>query len=458
MKEFWSKLKKIFGNKWVKFTLVSVIYILWFVVWSRNPWMLLGLPVIYDIYISKFLSRKLLTKHKKRKKESKSYREVWGWIDAIIFAAIAIPLISIYFFQNFKIPSSSMEKTLLVGDHLCVSKLAYGPKLPNTPISMPFVHNAMPFSGGRKKSYSEIIRSPYKRIAGFGDVRRGDIVVFNFPAGDTVLLENINATYYDVLRGFQAQYGEKAGRDAIERQFTLQARPVDKREHYVKRCVAVPGDTLSVSQGYVYINGKQQDAPKGMEFRYWVKTNGTAFSRSVLDKLGLSEEDCISYQDNTYWINLTQESLDRIKQMPNVVSIVRDEDNTYDMNIFPQDYNNFPWSLDTFGPLWIPKKGTTVELSMDNIALYERIIKNYENNSLEIKDGVIFINGTPANGYTFKMDYYFMMGDNRHGSLDSRFWGFVPEDHVVGKPAFIFWSKNMDRGGIRWNRMFTNPK
>lgn len=451
-------MKQIFGNRWVKFGLVSVIYILWFVVWARSPWMLLGLPVIYDIYISKFMARKLFAGHKRRRRENKVYREVWGWIDALIFAAIVIPVLNIFIFQNFKIPTSSMEKTLLVGDHLCVSKLAYGPKMPNTPIAFPFVHNTMPFSR-TKKSYSEAINRPYKRIAGFGSVQRDDIVVFNFPAGDTVLLERINETYYDVLRYEQAKYGEKEGHAAIQREYTVVDRPVDRREHYVKRCVAVAGDTLTVKSGYVYINGRPQKAHPGVEFMYYVHTSGTPIPRKTIDEMNLSSDDIYYYRDeNMYMMNLTQENLEKVKGLPNVTGVTRFDMNGHDPNVFPQDFKNYPWTVDSFGPLWIPKKGATVAITPETLPLYHRIIKNYEGNSLEVKGDMIYINGAPADSYTFKMDYYFMMGDNRHGSLDSRYWGFVPEDHVVGKPAFIFWSRNMETRKIRFNRMFSNPK
>lgn len=456
MKELWNNAKRFFGNRWVKFGIVSVIYILWFVVWSRCPWMLLGLPVIYDIYITKFISRTLFTGHKRRRRENKAYREVWGWIDAIIFAAIVIPIISIYFFQNFKIPSSSMEKTLLVGDHLCVSKLAYGPRMPNTPIAMPFVHNAMPLSNGMRKSYSEAIKLPYKRIAGFGTVQRGDIVVFNFPAGDTVILERINETFYDIVRNLEPQYGART-RDMLAKEYTIRARPVDRREHYVKRCVAIPGDTLTVVNGVVHIDGVAETVRPGMEHNYLVRTTGTPIPRSAFEKMGLSKEDY--YQDgHLYLLNLTEENRTKIEAMKNVESVERQVYDNFDRNIFPHDFALFPWTLDNFGPLWIPKKGTTVELTADNLPLYERIIRNYEGNSLEIRDGAIYINGSPAQSYTFGMDYYFMMGDNRHGSLDSRYWGFVPEDHVAGKPAFIFWARDRDTGKILWNRLFSNPK
>ena len=237
MKTLWDKIRRFFGNRWTKFTLVAVLYLLWFVVWSRSLWMLLGLPIIFDIYITKFIPHLLFgRKHQERKRTSKAYRETWSWIEAIVFAVIAASLIHIYVFQMYRIPSSSMEKTLLVGDYLCVSKLAYGPRMPMTPLSVPLVHNKMPFSQTRK-SYSEAIRSPYKRLAGCGTVQWNDIVVFNFPAGDTVLLQQPNATYYDVLYEYQRQYGQERGREMLNRQFTVISHPGDKREHYVKRCV-----------------------------------------------------------------------------------------------------------------------------------------------------------------------------------------------------------------------------
>ena len=448
-------LKRIFGNKWVKFGLVTTLYVLWFVVWSRNLWWLFGVPVIYDIYISKYLYRWFWKKHKERKAVSKTYREVSGWIEAIVFAVIVASLIHIYVFQMYRIPSSSMEKSLLVGDYLCVSKIAYGPRMPNTPVAFPLVHHTMPFSR-TKKSFSEIIRLPYKRLKGLGDVQRNDIVVFNFPAGDTVLLENQAVTYYDVLREFQNAYGDREGREELNRRFTVISRPVDKREHYVKRCVGMPGDTLRIISSQLLINGEPQEDVPGRQYLYFIRTTGTPISRSVLEKMGISKDD-ISYnrEARSYTLPLTDENLAKIKAMKNVVEVIKYEA-TETGYVFPHD-ERYPWNEDNFGPLWIPRKGATVTLTEDNLPLYRRIIEIYEGNQLDVKEDGIYINGNRTDSYTFNMNYYFMMGDNRHNSADSRFWGFVPEDHIVGKPSFVWFSRDKDKrfpSNIRWGRMF----
>lgn len=461
MKEVWSKIRKFFGNKWTKFTIVAVIYTLWLVVWSRSPWMLLGLPIIFDIYITKYISRFVFgKKHKELKATNKAYRETWSWIEAIVFAVVAASLIHTYVFQMYRIPTSSMEKTLLVGDYLLVSKVAYGPRMPMTPVSFPLVHNKMPLSQ-TKKSYSEIIKRPFKRLAGCGDVERNDIVVFNFPAGDTVLLENQSVTYYDVLHDVQQTYGDKKGREMLEKQFTVTSYPVDKREHYVKRCVALPGDTLAVVNGDLFINGERRQDDPGRQYRYYVRTTGTPISRTVFSDLGIANDDILYNQlAQTYVLPLTDEHVEKLRKMQNVVSVERYmAEGTYH-NIFPND-DSYNWNEDHFGPLWIPKQGATVELTLENLPLYRRIIKNYEGNDLSVREGVIYINGTPADSYTFEMDYYFMMGDNRHNSADSRFWGFVPQDHIVGKPILIGLSTDKDNSfpkNIRWNRIFSFPK
>lgn len=460
MKDFFSKLARIFKNKWVKFGLVSVIYTLWFVVWSRNIWMLLGLPVIFDIYISKYIYRLLrIDKHKARKAASKTYRETWSWISAIVFAVVAASLIHIYVFQMYKIPTSSMEKTLLVGDYLYVSKLAFGPKMPNTPLSLPLVHNTMPFSKTGAKSYSEAVKRPYKRIAGFSDVKRGDIVVFNFPGGDTVILEDPGAYYYDVLKQYQASYGEKRGRDILHKNFHIISRPVDKRENYVKRCVAAPGDVLEINSSVLYINGEQSADIPGLQLWYNIKISGNPFSRSFIESLGLSSEDYhYDRATQTYIMALTENNLAKISAMSNVISATKEESMLGAGRTFPQGTT---WDEDNYGPIWIPAKGSTVELTTDNLPLYERIISIYEGNELEVKNGIIYINGAVADSYTFGMDYYFMMGDNRHNSLDSRFWGFVPEDHIVGRPSMVILSTNKEKkfpSNIRRNRLFHIPR
>ena len=460
MKEIFNKIRKFFANRWTKFTLVSIVYILWLVVWSRSPWMLLGLPIIFDIYITKYLQRLILGKnHQQRRATNKAYRETVSWIEAIVFAIVAASLIHIYVFQMYRIPSSSMEKTLMVGDYLCVSKAAYGPRMPMTPIALPLVHNSMPFAP-MKKSYSEAVKLPYKRLAGRGSVQRDDIVVFNFPAGDTAVMGQ-SISYYDILSSLQDTYGKQQGREIMNRQFNVTYHPVDKREHYVKRCVGLPGDTIEIIHTQLFVNGQQHNDAIESQYNYTVRTNGTPFNRKTFEELDIANDEIFYDRNSTYMMPLTREKADIISQMPNVVGVERYEVTEGSTAIFPND-SSYDWTQDNFGPLWVPKRGTTVVLTHENLPLYARIIKNYEGNSLETDAaGNILVNGVPTENYTFQMDYYFMMGDNRHNSADSRFWGFVPEDHIVGKPVLIGWSTNKDKSfpkKIRFNRIFSVPK
>ena len=456
-----NKLKKIWNNKWVKFSVVSLIYLLWFVVWTGNLWMLAGLIVIYDIYISKKMYRLFWEKHKERKRTDKTYRKTAEWVEAIVFATVVATLIRIFFFEMYVIPTPSMEKSMLVGDYLCVSKAAYGPKMPNTPLSFPFVHNTMPFSQ-TKKSFVEWIRRPYHRLAGWSRIRRNDPIVFNFPHGDTVALVEPSNDYYMLLRNYQRAFGAKAARERLLEQTDLVYRPVDKRENYVKRVVGMPGDTIVSSHSEIWINGERQADIPGKQYNYFVETNGTPINQETLADMGVAKSD-IHYDaaSKTYsYLPLTETNAERIAGMRNVTGMIRYEAEGADPDIFPFD-ERYPWNVDNFGPLWIPRKGATIELTPENLPLYRRIIEVYEGNSLEERDGKIYINGIPAQEYTFAMDYYFMMGDNRHNSLDSRYWGFVPEDHIVGKPSFVWLSLDKEKsfpGNIRWSRLFTKVK
>ncbi|MBQ5623165.1 MAG: signal peptidase I [Alistipes sp.] len=445
-------LKEFFGNKWVKFTLATIVYVLWFVVWTGNLWLLPGIIVIYDLYISKYFYKYVWSKNEKLCEISSLYRNIYEWGNAIVFATVVATLIHIFFFQMYVIPSSSMEKSLLVGDYLYVSKVTYGPQMPNTPVAFPFVHHTMPFSQ-TKKSFSEAIKLPYKRLKGLRQIERNDVVVFNFPAGDTVLVENQAVTYYDVLRDYQEQYGKQKGRELLEKQYNIVYRPVDKRENYIKRCVALPGDSIKIVDGELFINGKVQDKVVEKQYCYSINTS-EPLSQYAIDELGITE---ISGSGNNYFSPLTDQMVERLLKMKNVKSVTRyiatDES-------FPHD-PHYKWTADNMGSLWIPKKGATITLTQENLPLYERIIDVYEDNDLKVKNGEIFINGEKAESYTFKMDYYWMMGDNRHNSADSRYWGFVPEDHIVGKASFI-WMSADQRGSfptnIRWNRLFNKVK
>ncbi len=443
-------MKEILSNKWFKFAVTGLIYLLW-VLWIQNFWWLIGLAVIFDMYITKKVHWSFWKK--KNAPDGKQTRVV-EWVDAIIFAVIAATFIRMFFIEAYTIPTSSMEKSMLIGDYLFVSKTSYGPKLPNTPLSFPFVHHTMPLSK-TKKSYVEWIKNPYKRIAGFGDVKNNDVVVFNFPEGDTVAVNVQNQSYYQLIRS----YGRERVWQEKETFGDIIARPVDKRENYIKRCVGIPGDVLEYKNGQLFVNGKEQQHFAGMQYDNIVTTDGTGINKRTLEQMKIAEDDRHMVSNSQYFFPLTKENEDKMKAMKNVTSIQRTlvAAANWDRNIFPFS-SKYQWNVDNFGPLEIPKKGQTVKLNMDNLPLYERIIDLYEANDLNVKDSTIYINGAVAESYTFKMDYYWLMGDNRHNSADSRYWGFVPEDHIVGKAVFIWLSMDKDQpfyNKIRWSRLFS---
>lgn len=368
------------------------------------------------------------------------------WIDAAAFAVVAATLIRTFVFEAYTIPTSSMEKTLLVNDFLFVSKFAYGPRIPNTPLAMPFMHHTIP--GLNSKSYLEWIHIPYTRWFA-SPVKRNDAVVFNFPAGDTLTKEFDSVDpYYDMVR--------REGRQAVWDKYTVVTRPVDKRENYIKRCVAIAGDTILIKDGKLYVNGQPAFVSPTSATYYNVTTN-TGWGEEMLQEAGVrlnqkeDNEGSFDFQPmgtNRYKINLTLGELEIVKKLAGFVSVTRD---TLDYITFPYDTAVARWTTDEFGPLWIPKKGATIQLTKQNLVLYGRCIRVYEGNTLEEQNGKVLINGQAATSYTFKMDYYWMMGDNRHKSQDSRYWGFVPEDHIVGKASLIWFSWD---GGPRWKRMF----
>lgn len=411
-------------------------------------------PFLYFPYLGyskdeKYFGPDIVKKHKKT-----AARE---WIDAAIFAVVAATLIRTFIFEAYTIPTGSMEKTLLVNDFLFVSKLTYGPRIPNTPLAVPFVHHTIP--GLNVKSYSEAIYIPYTRW--FPEpVKRNDVVVFNFPAGDTLTKERDSQDpYYDILRREEAMVGNKEqARQNVWEQYTITTRPVDKRENYIKRCVAIAGDTLQIKDGILYVNNSKSPVPPHSATDYFVKTS-RIIGEDELRDAGISlntDEQSPDFDlagNNAYRINLTESEAEILKKIQGVDSVVREIQGNYG-GVFPY-YKNFNWSIDNFGPLWIPKKGATIQLTPANITLYKRAIRVYENNEWEERDGKIFINGKETTSYTFKMDYYWMMGDNRHRSQDSRYWGFVPEDHVVGS-AWMIWM-SYDKG-IRWSRLFKKIK
>ena len=443
-------LKELYYNKWVRLTFWSVLYLLW-VIWLGNYWWLFGLVPIFDHHITRKVKWLFW---KKEYKEGEPRNTLLDWLDAIIFAVVFVTFINIFFFQAFKIPSSSMESSLLTGDHLFVSKLTFGPRIPQTPLTIPFTHNVI-FG---KESYSTLIQNEYRRLKGFRNVERGDYVVFGFPDGDTVLTKAPADDYYAVCRFYGKEY-------AVKSYGPLIVRPADKKDHYVKRCVAIHGDTLSVVNGRVYVNSQAQEVWPGVQTTYNVVTDGSRINLKTLEKLGLNLSE-LSFDESLPGypqMPLTAAMLVQIKACANVRSVEEQVD------VYPPDYpdsylmlfpfkEDFRWTRDNYGPLWIPEAGATVRLDSHNIALYERIIRVYEKNELKItSDGHFIINGKETDEYTFKQDYYFMMGDNRHNSLDSRYWGFVPEDHIVGRPALIWLSTDINKSfpaNIRWRRFF----
>lgn len=426
-------LKDLTRNKWIKFGSWAVLYTLW-VIWLGKFWWLLGLIVIFDSFITKKVHWNFW---KKRYKEGEKHSTVNDWIDTIIFVMIVVPFLNIFWFQAFKIPSSSMESSLYTGDRLFVSKLTYGPRLPETPLTIPFTHNVIL----GKESYTEIIKQDYKRLKGFRSVDRGDCVVFGFPNGDTVLKANPSVDYHSLVRVY--------GKDRVSQLGEIVSRPVDKKDHYVKRCVALPGDVFEVRDGLVWVNNEQQTVYPGIQLTYKVVTTGHKFNSKTLDKLGLNISELFYDPSLPGYpaMPLTAEMLEQVKQFNNVTSIEANlisDPKVEKLDIFP--YNS-QWTRDYYGPLTIPQKGQTISLTKDNLPLYERIITVYEKSDLQ--------QALAEGKYTFKMDYYFMMGDNRHNSLDSRYWGFVPEDHIVGRPVVIWLSTDKGRkfpNNIRWGR------
>lgn len=356
--------------------------------------------------------------NKKKKRKKSLLRE---WTEAFLFAFLVVMIIRIFFFETFSIPSSSMEGTLHAGDYIVVNKLAYGPRMPITLLSIPFTHQSI----SSMPSFLDWIQLPYMRIPGYADMKHGDVVVFNFPAEDKFPVDGKAQLY-----------------------------PVDHRTHFVKRLAGLPGDTFELRDGMAWANGKALDVPKLLMFDYVVKVDTAIRDTHLLRQLGMTQE--IRKGDHwTYTAYLRKTFADSLKKNPKIVSVdpAVDKPGFYDDGVFPNDAI-YAWNPDNYGPVVIPKKGQTVRISADSLSLYRRIIVNYEHNDLMVRNDSIFLNGKYASTYTFKMNYYFMLGDNRHNSFDSRYWGFVPEDHIVGRAAFIIFSYDHDKGGVRWDRCF----
>lgn len=453
---------KFIKGEYFRFGLAATLFLL-FIVWLGNYWFLFGLPIIFDIYISRKVN---WTFWKKREGKNSVFIE---WLDALIFAFVAVALINIYLFQNYKIPTPSMESTMLVGDHLYVSKVSYGPRAPITPISFPFAQNRI----RNTETYVKWLQLDYKRLKGFGNVKRNDIVVFNFPAGDTVVLENSAVSYYSILRStaMEAKMNdqnsgrpvknwvdyENSARERIHSLTHIVDRPIDRRDNYIKRCVAIPGDSLEIIHGQVYINGEPQPAFEGIQFDYLVQTNGRPLNPRALEDYDLPRNSLGIQYNPRYSFQLSEQKANRLlTEIDDIIKVRKRERTGYNYLLFPFS-DSYRWNEDNFGPIWMPKEGVTVDLDLESLPFYKRIIEGYESNKLRVKGENIYINDILSTSYTFKMDYYWMMGDNRHSSSDSRYWGYVPENHIVGKPKFIWLSLNKNKkflSKIRFNRFF----
>lgn len=491
---------------YLKFALYTLLYLA-FLVWVKSWWGLLVVPFIFDAYVT----RKIKWGWWKTLKNATA-RGIMAWVDAIVFALVAVYFLTLFFFQNFVIPSSSLEKTLLTGDYLLVSKLSYGPRIPQTPLSLPMVQHTLPILNC--KSYLERPHWSYRRVSGFGHPELNDIIVFNYPAGDTVAVNMQNQDYYRLLyqigdgllmqqegsnvppslritpdMPYERQQAEfrriySAGRDYVSRnpeQFgDILARPTDRRENYVKRCVGMPGQTLQIRDNRIYLDGKLNPEPANVQYRYNV-TFATAFSVDQKKEWGITNEDltgisptemqpadrdmladddglaALLQQHRELSMPLTNRLTRTLRQAGVASRITRVKPESY--LLFPQNMAK-DWTTANYGPVWIPKRGVTRKLALAELPIYERCIRVYEGNTLDVRDGKIYINGKQTDRYTFRLDYYWMQGDNRDNSADSRFWGFVPEDHVVGKPLMVWISLDPDygwtHGKIRWNRLFKN--
>ncbi len=472
MNNFMRRVTENKRSRWIRFGIVSVIFFLW-VAWLGNWWVALFWFLLFDIYITGYIP---LTWWKKSK--SAAVRGVMSWVDAIVYALVLVYFVFTFIGQNYQIPSSSLEKSLLVGDYLWVNKMAYGPRVPNTPIHFPLVQNTFPILN--TKSYLENPQWKYHRLAGLGNVERNDIVVFNFPAGDTVALKVQNPDYYTLVK----MYGRQTILDNPQTFGEVIYRPVDRRENYVKRAVGLPGERLKIVDGVIYINGEPQKQPENVQFNYYFQLRQGRMSDAQWDALGVAVDDrhevpvtpsdipglkTLGFAVNedgsvpaVYVAPLTAAMVKQLEDDKSVAKVMKVPAPQGDM-LYPDGVAD-SWTRADYGEIWIPKKGAKLRLTPQAWKIYGRVIRDYEgNHDAELKDGVVYIDGKPADTYTFKMDYYFMMGDNRDNSLDSRYWGLVPEDHIVGRPERVLISFDKDRslfdGGIRWNRIFrdANP-
>lgn len=414
--------------------------------------------------------------------KKKSVGREWG--ESILWALVVASVVRTFLFEAFTIPTASMEGSMLVGDYLYVSKTAYGPKVPQTPVSVPLIHNVLP--GTMIPSYTRWFSLPFNRLPGIRDVERYDAVVFNFPHGDTIVVdaELAGHDYYGILRreaiaraGGNVQeyvkntaFYEAKARENLDNQFGIEGRPLDKTENYVKRCVGLPGETIEVQNGVLMIDGMAIEPPSELQFEYQVLFKSQADARRAIKGLGLTNVDLGPAQmlgDGVQVILALTESERTLLESSDMTTSIQRIDTSSrkgSLEMFPNvsspEFDQ--WDPDHLGPITLPKQGMNIELNARNVALYRRAISVYEGHDFQWKDGQAFIDGEESTSYTFELDYYWMMGDNRHRSADSRMWGFVPETHVVGRASFVWFSKQNEaqhgESKIRWNRMFKSVK
>ncbi len=461
MQSLKERINKVTCSGWVRAGIWGTLYvafIIWLCIsptkiysetggndWSSLWWLIL-LPLVLDMFTTKYINYTWWKKYKPAEKDEPENPQakpalytLCSWIDAILFALVAVYFINLYIFQNYQIPSSSLEKTLRVGDFLLVSKISYGARVPNTPLSMPLVQHTFPAMLGGSKSYIDKPQWDYKRLRGWDTPKKGDIVVFNFPTGDTVCTQMQNPDYYTLCY----YYGKQVVENRKDVFGDIVVRPIDRRENYVKRCVGTPGDSLQIINNIIYINGIAEDIPGERQLNYIVRTDGHILTASYLEKIGINKDDRRQLEPGLYHFPLTDTMRDEMSKNTHIRDIaVEDERNGG--AVYPLGHND--WTRDNYGPVYIPRRGETIMITEDNYWIYRRIAAAYEHKSMTIGEE-----------YTFEMNYYWMMGDNRHNSLDSRYWGFVPEDHIVGRPVFVWLSIEKDlpwgKGHIRWNRI-----
>ncbi|HDR89047.1 MAG TPA: signal peptidase I [Bacteroidetes bacterium] len=424
-------------------TLALLVLFTW---WLENPWLLILAPVFFDMIITRRVRWAFW-----RKKHSGRPGPAAEWVEAITGAVIVAYLIRIFLVEAFTIPTPSMEKTLYTGDYLFVSKLAYGPRLPITPLAFPFTHNILPFTRNTP-SYLDWPDLPYKRLEGFGEVRRNDILVFNFPAGDSVILEYPEYNYYDMVQEY--------GNTEVSKRFRIHTRPVDRRDHYVKRCVGLPGDTLTIRAGTVYINGAPLEEPAEIIHRYLIETFRRPLSRSLFNEWGIELSPGQRIRQTgpmLFQVSLTRAQAAALSVKEHIIHIkpMITPDSIPNPFVYPHD-TACQWNSDHFGPLLIPARGDVIPLNDDTWRLYRFILEHHEGLDIQKTGKGFTVNGKPAGSVMFRQNYYFMLGDNRDNSSDSRFWGPVPENHLVGKAVLIWLSIDRSQkfpGNIRWERM-----